>query len=238
MIGYRLTHTANEVDEKLEQVDTLTEEVVVINKNIEQTLKDAKSYTDDSVGDITGYWQYSESTTDAVRAINQNAEWVLANFEQLANKTQDIVANKDSATLYPSVKAVYDLFAPHIIYDDPTGFEACDEDVGHWQKTGLDLTPYKRVKFYIKAAESGNTGSPSHIVEIHLDDRAKNAQGHFTGGHTSVFPDVTSKFHNVVCSVSADKTAVAFNRANRYSASTSATSIGGRTCYLIEGYYI
>lgn len=131
-----------------------------------------------------------------------------------------------------------DRFGPHIIYDDPTGFEACDEDVGHWQITGLDLTPYKRVKFYIKAAESGSTGSPSHIVEIHLDDRAKNRQGHFTGGHTAVFPEATGKFHNVVCSVSGDKTALAFNRANRYSVSTSATSIGGRYCYLIEGYLL
>lgn len=129
-------------------------------------------------------------------------------------------------------------FAPHIIYDDPTGFEANDEDVGHWQLTGLNLTPYKRLKFYIKAAENGSTGSPSHIVEIHLDDRAKNAQGHFTGGHTAIFPDATGKFHNVICSVSGDKTALAFNRANRYSASTSATSKGGRQCYLIEGYMI
>ncbi len=129
-----------------------------------------------------------------------------------------------------------DAYGPHIIYDDPTGFESSDKDVGNWQLTGLDLTPYKRVKFYIKAAESGSTGSPSHIVEIHLDDRAKNAQGHFTGGHTSIFPDADSKFHNVVCSIKGDKTAVGFNRCHRYSASTSATSSGGRYCYLIEGY--
>ncbi len=129
-------------------------------------------------------------------------------------------------------------FAPHIIYDDPTGFEANDEDIGHWQLTGLNLAPYKRLKFYIKASEEGTSGSPSHIVELHLDDRAKNAQGHFTGGHTAVFPDATGKFHNVICSVSGDKTALAFNRANRFSASTSATSKGGRYCYLIEGYLI
>jgi hypothetical protein len=131
-----------------------------------------------------------------------------------------------------------DRFAPHIIYDDPTGFESNDEDVGNWQLTGLDLTPYKRVKFYIKAAESGGTGSPSHIVEIHLDNRAKNEQGHFTGGHTAIFPDSEGKFHNVICSVKGDKTAVAFNKAYRYSASTAATSKGGRYCYLIEGYLI
>lgn len=191
-----------------------------------------------TVGNLSNYWQYGENTDSVVTAINQNADWVLRSFEQTANKTQNLGANKTSDLLYPSAKAVYDLFGPHIIYDDPTGFEANDKDVGKWQLTGLDLTPYKRVKFYIKAAEKDSTGSPSHIVEIHLDDRAKNAQGHFTGGHTAVFPDATGKFHNVICSVSGDKTAVAFNRANRYSVSTSATSIGGRYCYLIEGYLI
>ncbi len=177
----------------------------------------------------------------------------------------DVAANRANDTNAPSTKAAGDYtdsqcgvvldymqttfatnimtlcdnkFGPHIIYDDPTGFEASDKDVGNWQLTGLDLTPYKRVKFYIKATESGNTGSPSHIVEIHLDDRAKNTQGHFTGGHTAIFPDADSKFHNVVCSVSGDKTAVGFNRCHRYSASTSATSLGGRYCYLIEGYLI
>jgi hypothetical protein len=172
-------------------------------------------------------------------------DYVVANFEQQANKIQNIFDYSTDETKYPSTKAtydlmkfVYDLVMPVVIYDNPTGFEANDEDVGSWSLTGLDLTPYKRVKFYIKAAESGSTGSPSHIVELHLDDRAKNSQGHFTGGHTSIFPDAEGKFHNVVCSVSGDKTAVAFNKAYRYSASTAATSSGGRYCYLIEGYYI
>jgi hypothetical protein len=205
----------------------------------------AKEYSDSIVGDIKNYWQYSESTTDTVRAINQNAEWVLANFEQHANKIQNLFDYSADTTKYPSAKAtydlmkfVYDLVMPVKIYDNPTGFEANNKDVGNWSLDGLDLTPYKRVKFYIKAAESGGTGSPSHIVEIHLDDRAKNSQGHFTGGHTAIFPESEGKFHNVVCSVSGDKTAVAFNKAYRYSASTAATSSGGRYCYLIEGYYI
>lgn len=210
---------------------------IIVNKGTSlQKTSDELGTLKNRVGNLKDYWQYGETTTDVIRAINQNAEWALNNFEQHINKTNDILNNKESETFYPSVKAVYDLFGPHIIYDDPTGFEANDEDVGHWQLTGLNLTPYKRLKFYIKAAENGSTGSPSHIVEIHLDDRAKNAQGHFTGGHTAIFPDATGKFHNVICSVSGDKTALAFNRANRYSVSTSATSKGGRQCYLIEGY--
>lgn len=150
-----------------------------------------------------------------------------------------VVLNYMQTTFADNIMALCNQrFGPHIIYDDATGFEASDKDVGNWQLTGLDLSPYKRVKFYIKAAESGSTGSPSHIVEIHLDDRARNAQGHFTGGHTAIFPDADGKFHNVTCSVSSDKTSVGFNRCHRYSASTSATSLGGRCCYLIEGYLV
>lgn len=128
---------------------------------------------------------------------------------------------------------------PYLIYDDPTGFEANDEDVGDaWQLTGLDLSNYKRLKFYIcSAGDSDTNWSPSHIVEMDLDNRARGSNGHFTAGHTAVCPNATGRFHNVVCSVSADKTALAFNRSNRYNASTSATAIGGRYCYKIEGYY-
>lgn len=130
-----------------------------------------------------------------------------------------------------------DRFGPHIIYDNPTGFEANDKDVGAWQLTGLNLTPYKKLKFYIRSGgDSDSNWSPSHIVELHLDDRARGSNGHFTAGHTAVCPNSTGRFHNVIVSVSADKTALAFNRSNRYSASTSATSIEGRRCYLIEGY--
>jgi hypothetical protein len=132
-----------------------------------------------------------------------------------------------------------DRFAPHIIYDDPTGFEANNEDIGSWQLTGLNLTPYKKLKFYISSAGDGDSNwSPSHIVELHLDDRARGSMGHFTAGHTAICPNATGRFHNVIVSVSANKTALAFNRSNRYSASTSATSVEGRRCYLIEGYLI
>ena len=130
-------------------------------------------------------------------------------------------------------------FAPHIIYSDPTGFEASNEDVGKWQLTGLDLSQYAKLKFYIRSAGDGDTNwSPSHIVELHLDDRARGSNGHFTAGHTAVCPNSTGRFHNVIVSVSSDKTSLAFNRSNRYNASTSATSIEGRCCYLIEGYLI
>ncbi len=217
MIGYRLNHTIEDIDRKIGHV-----------------------------GNIENYWQYSEATTDLVRAINQNAEWVLANFEQQGNKIQNVFDHSEDTTKYPSAKAtydlvkfVYDLVMPVKIYDNPTGFEANNTDAGDdWQLTGLDLSKYARLKFYIKSAGSSNTWTTSHIVELHLDDRCRGSNSCFMAGHTTVSANATDRFHNVVVSVSADKTAIAFNRANRYSASTSATSIDDRRCYLIEGYYI
>ena len=192
------------------------------------------------IGELTNYWQYADGCNNVIDAINQNADWVLTYFEQKGNKSTDVFTNKDSDVLYPTVKAVYDLVSPQVIYSDTTGFEANNTDIGEaWQLTGLDLSKYKLLKFYVCSAGDGNTNwSPSHIVEMHLDDRARGSNGHFTAGHTTVCPNATGRFHNVIFSVSSDKTSIAFNRSNRFSASTSATSIDGRYCYLIEGYLI
>ena len=128
---------------------------------------------------------------------------------------------------------------PVTIYSDSTGFECHDKDPGDaWQLTGLNLSQFKRLKFYVRSAESGSTQSPSHIVEMHLDDRCRGDNSYFTAGHTAIFPEAEARTHNVIFTVSGDKTSIAFSKCHRISASTAATSLGGRTCYLIEGYYI
>lgn len=201
-----------------------------------------EEYYKTNTGEIKDYWANTETigVSSIVQGLNHTKDWALAHFELFSNKTQDIVANVTSETLYPSAKAVADYVRGYeLIYDDATGFEANDEDVGDaWHLTGLDLSKYRRLKFYICSAGDSNTNwSPSHIVELDLDNRARGANGHFTAGHTAVCPNSTGRFHNVIVSVSADKTALAFNRSNRYNVSTSATAIGGRYCYRIEGYY-
>jgi len=139
---------------------------------------------------------------------------------------------------YEAVKSVYDLVMPVVIYDDPTGFEATNSDVGDWQLNNLDLTPYKRLKFYVKAAGDGNDNiTPMHIVEMHLDDRCKNSIG-FTAGHMSVNPNNRNRIHCVTFAVNEAKTAVQFVAANSLYGTASTSSSGGRYCYLIEGYYI
>ena len=216
MIGYRLNHTIEDIDRKI-----------------------------GLVGNIKDYWQYSESTTDLVRAINQNADWVLANFEQHANKVTDIANNAESETLYPNCKGtyelmkfVYDLVMPVTIYDDSTGFEANGKDVGSWQLDNLDLTPYKRLKFYVKASgDSNDNRTPMHVVEMHLDDRCKNSIG-FTAGHMSVNPNNRNRIHCVTFAVNEAKTAIQFVAANSLYGTASTSSSGDRCCYLIEGYYI
>jgi hypothetical protein len=131
---------------------------------------------------------------------------------------------------------VADAYGPHIIYDNPTGFEANNKDVGSWHLTGLDLTPYKRLKFYVKAGgDSNDNRTPMHIVEMHLDDRCKNSIG-FTAGHTSVNPNNRNRIHCVTFAVNEAKTAVQFVAANSLYGTASTSSSGGRYCYLIEGY--
>jgi hypothetical protein len=151
---------------------------------------------------------------------------------------RDIKAGRNNLLNAPCTKAVYDLVMPVVIYDDPTGFEATNSDVGDWQLNNLDLTPYKRLKFYVKAAGDGNDNiTPMHIVEMHLDDRCKNSIG-FTAGHMSVNPNNRNRIHCVTFAVNEAKTAVQFVAANSLYGTASTSSSGGRYCYLIEGYYI
>lgn len=176
---------------------------------------------------------------------------------------KNIAANRNDDTNAPSVKAagdytdsqcgvvmdymqttfatnimalVADAYGPHIIYDDPTGFEASNDDVGDWQLNNLDLTPYKRLKFYVKAGgDSNDNRTPMHVVEMHLDDRCKSSIG-FTAGHMTVNPNNRNRIHCVTFAVNESKTAIQFVAANSLYGTASTSSSGGRSCYLIEGY--
>ena len=102
----------------------------------------------------------------------------------------------------------------------------------------LDLTPYKRLKFYVAAGGDGNDNrTPMHIVEMHLDNRCKSSVG-FTAGHMSVNPNNRNRIHCVTFAVNEAKTAIQFVAANSLYGTASTSSSGGRNCYLIEGYYI
>jgi hypothetical protein len=206
----------------------------------------AVAHTNALVGALSDYWQYGSGVDSIVGAINKDADWALEKFEQKSNRIDDVLSYSESTTTYPSSKAtydiakfVYDLVMPVTIYSGSPGFECHNEDPGDkWSLSDLNLSQFKRLKFYVMSAESGSSQSPSHIVEMHLDDRCRGENGYFTAGHTTIFPESEARTHNVIFTVNAEKTAIAFSKCHRISASTAATSLGGRYCYLIEGYYI
>jgi hypothetical protein len=162
-------------------------------------------------------------------------------YQMKDEKVQSVVANSNNQATYPTTFAVFNEFMrkPDIIYSDPTGFEATNDGVdGSWYLTGLDLSKYKRLKFYVSANGTSNDNyTPSHIVEMHLDERAKKYKDAYTAGHASQNPNNRNRIHFVSFAVSGDKTAIQFIHAMSLYGTAGSDSSGGRTCYLIEGYY-
>ena len=115
-----------------------------------------------------------------------------------------------------------------------------------WQLTGLNLSPFKRIKVYAKAGRK--TGAmaadssivPAAIIEMLLDDRAKEtvSQNVFIGSAVVQNPNDSNRLGMLTCAVSGDKTKFAVVRATSLYG-TAATS--NTDCYQyvfkIEGYY-
>lgn len=131
-------------------------------------------------------------------------------------------------------------YGPHIIYNDPVGFEASNNDAGDtWHLTGLNLSQYKRIKCYVCAGGDDDANySPEHIVEVHLDDRAKGSFGYFTASHTGHNPNNRNRYHIATFAVNAEKTAIQFQHSISIYGTAASNSSGGRRCYLIEGYLV
>lgn len=172
--------------------------------------------------------------------------------ENVANKTQDIVANSASTVLYPSAKAVFDQFQrkPDVIWEVDgvnvtAGLDALQTDIAanmNWQLTGLDLTPYKRIKIYSKGSQgqtnAGTTGAM--ILEMSLDPRMAIATkgGHYVGSVMSQKPNDSNRYASLTCAVSADKTSFAVLRqTSLYGTAATTNNDIGASVVLIEGYY-
>jgi hypothetical protein len=162
-------------------------------------------------------------------------------YQMKDEKVQSVVANGTNQATYPTTFAVFNEYQrkPDIVYENANGFEASNSDVGDdWHLTGLDLSKYKRLKFYVKSGGDSNSNfTPSHIVEMHLDARAKSYKDVYVAGHAAQNPNNGNRIHNVMFAVNAEKTSVQFVRATSLYGTASTASAGGRTCYLIEGYY-
>jgi len=112
----------------------------------------------------------------------------------------------------------------------------------NWQLTGLDLTPFKRIKVYAKSGKgstsAGTTGQM--MVEMLLDDRCKVTAygGHFVGSVLSQKPNDANRYASLTVAVSADKTSFAVLRqTSLYGTAATTNNDIGANVFLIEGYY-
>ena len=174
----------------------------------------------------------------------------IVTFESVHNKTQDIVGNSTRTDLYPSAKAVFDQFQrkPVVVWevtDTTQGLKALQTDIAatmNWQLTGLDMTPFKRIKVYSCGGQgstnAGTTGAM--ILEMSLDSRMAitSKGGHYVGSVLSQKPNDSNRYASLTCAVSADKTSFAVLRqTSLYGTAATTNNDIGANVVLIEGYY-
>ena len=174
----------------------------------------------------------------------------IATFEGIHNKTNDIVGNSTSTDKYPSTKAVFDQFQrkPVVVWevtDVSQGLNALQKNIDesmNWQLTGLDFTPFKRIKIYSKGGQgstnAGTTGAM--ILEMSLDPRMAitTKGGHYVGSVLSQKPNDANRYASLTCAVSADKTSFAVLRqTSLYGTAATTNNDIGASVVLIEGYY-
>ena len=112
----------------------------------------------------------------------------------------------------------------------------------NWQLTGLDLTPFRRIKVYAKAGRgSTNAGTTGQMmVEMLLDSRCADTShgGHYVGSVLSQKPNDSNRYASLTVAVSADKTAFAVLRqTSLYGTAATTNNDIGANVFLIEGYY-
>ena len=129
-----------------------------------------------------------------------------------------------------------------------TGLVGVGEDISaspNWQLTTLNLSPYKRIKIYAKAAQkSGATASasttPAMVLEMSLDQRAAITEygGNYVGSIVAQKPNDANRLCTLTCAVSADKTSFEVLRmSNLYGTAVTSNSDVNGYVFKIEGYY-
>ena len=170
--------------------------------------------------------------------------------EIISNKKNSVVNNL-SDDYYASTNAIYNEFQrkPVTIWEtSSTGLLSSDQDIKEnmtWQLTGLDMSPYKRVKIYTKAGKKTSgvgqdaSNTPSVVLEMSLDSRAAGPTGgHFMGSIVGQKPNDANRLFTVTCAISADKTSFAVLRMSTlYGTAATANSDCNGYVFKIEGYY-
>lgn len=174
-------------------------------------------------------------------------------LEILPNKVQSVVSNSTSTTKYASTKAVFDEFQrkPVVVWEEsnPDNYlKGIQSDISAspaWQLTGLDMTPFKRIKIYSKCGQgtgisAANSTTAAMILEMSLDDRAHiEAYGNnFVGSIISQKPNNRNRLATLTCAVSADKTSfVVLAQTNLYGTGETNNNDVNANVFMIEGYY-
>jgi len=172
--------------------------------------------------------------------------------EHIGNKVQSVAGNSLSASAYPSAAAVFAEFQrkPVVIWEVDgvnvtAGLNALQTEIAanvNWQLTGLDLTPYKRIKIYAKGGQGSTNASTTGgiICEIMLDPRLaiSSKGGHYVGSAVVQKPNDSNRLATLTCAVSADKTSFAVLRqTSLYGTAATTNADIGASVVLIEGYY-
>ena len=210
--------------------------------------------TDVNNGDIKfiGEFEYNGLQRYMVFTLSPSSVLTTTNiitFEGIHNKVQDIVANSTSVDKYPSTKAVFDQFQrkPVVVWEDTTGggLNALQADLAanpNWQLTGLDLTPYKRIKVHAKCGKGSTNASttPAIVLEILLDERAVSTAwgNNYCGSAVVQKPNDSNRLATLTCAVSADKTKfVVLRQTSLYGTAATTNADVGASVFMIEGYY-
>ena len=210
--------------------------------------------TDVNNGDIKfiGEFEYNGLQRYMVFTLSPSSVLTTTNiitFEGIHNKVQDIVANSTSVDKYPSTKAVFDQFQrkPVVVWEDTTGggLNALQADLAanpNWQLTGLDMTPFKRIKVYSRCGKGSTNASTTcaMVLEILLDSRAASTAwgNNYCGSVLSQKPNDSNRYASLTCAVSADKTKFAVLRqTSLYGTAATTNADIGASVFMIEGYY-
>lgn len=191
---------------------------------------------------IQRYMVFTLNSSNVLQTTN------IITFETLSDKVQSVVSNSTSTNKYPSTKAVFDEFQrkPVVVWETDTNFlNAIQADITEnpaWQLTGLDMTPFKRIKIYSKAGKGRTTAGATGgmILEMSLDSRAGFADygGNFVGSVLVQKPNDANRYASLTCAVSADKTKfVVLRQTSLYGTAATTNNDIGADVFMIEGYY-
>ena len=168
----------------------------------------------------------------------------LNEYERTKNKTTS-VSPTSTHTQYPSAKCIYQLSQdkPQVLWQAQSvagGILAAQSDISQsptWQITNLDMSPYQKVKLFIRSGGSGSDMTASAIIKIDLSTLNESPFGHYLGSAIVQNPNNANRFMAVSAAISEDKTSVLFSRCDSLYG-TAATSINsdGRVLYKIVGY--